>query len=632
MMGATLPILVKSSLFRADGLGQRASLLYATNTAGAVCGTLLAGFYLVGGIGISASFLLAAGLNMLVGTAAVGASLFAASPMLASAKVEETPPSVSAAAQPGEIDLPERSRRLVLVVGALSGFASLALEVIWFRVLVLYFEATSYAFTAMLATVLFGIAAGSYVVTPLMRRRLDWFLWLGGLELAIGVASLFSLAVLSHVHHLVAFMKSAAPSLLADPVAPAFVVSFVALVPATLLMGLAFPIGLRLWASGAAVAANVGERIGVFYSLNVFGAILGSVAAGFLLLPWLGSQLSLVVVSAISLVSGLALLAAQPRRGLAFGWGTASICVFMLAAFATPGPFAGALDFRCPGERLLWREEGVQATVSVHQIRDGARRLYVDGLSQGDDRNLAVHRTLGHLPMVIHPEPKDVLVIGLGGGKTAGAVSQHARADVDVVELSVGVARGAEWFRHVNYDVLRQPNVHLRIDDGRNYLLLTPKRYDVVAADLIRPITAGANNIYSAEYFRLARESLKDDGLMMQWVGTDTETQRRLVIRTFLNVFPETTLWQVDLPSGGKSELLLGAKRPLQFDAASLAQKWEDLEANEAPASSGSRNPSLTLPLYRAGPRELAEQVGPGPILTDDRPLVEYFRSLARDR
>ena len=205
LMGATLPIVIKSSLLRAEGLGQRVGLLYATNTAGAIAGTVLAGFVLIGGIGIWGSFLVAAALNVAVGLAAIvasggGGKANGEDPTFARPWPERG--VAPAGEDAGATAISETARRLVLIVFVLSGFASLALEVIWFRVLVLFLPSTTYAFTTMLATVLAGIAAGSYLVTPLMRRRLDWLGLLAVAELAIGVVALASFAALGRIYDL----------------------------------------------------------------------------------------------------------------------------------------------------------------------------------------------------------------------------------------------------------------------------------------------------------------------------------------------------------------------------------------------------------------------------------------------
>lgn len=624
LMGATLPIAVKSSLLRAEGLGQRVGLLYATNTAGAIVGALLTGFYLIGGIGVDASLRLAAALNVLVGVAAVVASLaFKRQQVEAAGRLLTIDPFI-AAGSPADIAVHGRVRGLVLLVFALSGFASLALEVIWFRLLALFLDVTTYAFTIMLATFLGGIAAGSYLITPFMRRRLAWLELLAAIELAIGSVSLFSLVALAHVF---AEPLSGHPSV-GEPVLM-HVASFLAIFPTTLLMGIAFPIGMHLYAAGSRDSSTFsGQRIGLLYSLNVCGAIFGSAVAGFLLVPQLGSRGSLIAVAAISLMSGLLLLTALPRARRAFAMSAGAIggALFLAAAFSVPNPFAVVLAYRYPGEQLLWREEGVQTTVSVHQLPNGSRALYLDGLHQANDSPgmVHVHRQLGHLPMALHHDPKAVLVIGLGGGATAGAVSTHAAVDMDVIELSETVVRASEWFHHVNHDVLRRPNVRLHIEDGRNYLLLTPKRYDVITADIIHPFHAGAGHLYSVEYFQLARGALKDDGLMLQWLPPGSETQYKLIMRTFLSVFPHTTLW-------ASGSLMIGANQRLQLDPSDLERKLQDPVTRAALASIGLDSFQSLLGLYTAGPGELQRFVGPGQLLSDDRPTVEYFLSLPRN-
>lgn len=682
LMGATLPIIVKSSLLRAEGLGERVSLLYATNTAGAIAGTLLAGFWLVGGIGIDASFRLAAAINVLVGVAASLAALTLRSTATEPDQAEPRPradtrlqpppssrglgyplagpadraidtsaPMGTAVARSGttpSAGISEGARRLVLLVFTLSGFTSLALEVIWFRVLVLFLDVTTYAFTLMLATFLAGIAAGSYLVTPLMRRlgaRPGAALTaLAILELLIALVSVLSLTLLGQTYDVMAALEA----LLRRPGYPLgagqtglmFVASFLAVFPATLLMGIAFPVGLALYA-GRDENEQTGERIGVFYACNVLGAILGSVVAGFLLLPALGSTGSLVAVSAVTLLAGLFLLGADraplwptfsggrvPRYPLRMPQivGTVASILFVLAAIHVPDPFGVVLQHRFPGERLLWREEGIQTTVSVNEQPEGYRAMYLDGLHQANDSRdmVFLHRLIGTLPMALHHDPKEALVIGLGGGVTGRGVAEFDDARVEVVELAGSVIRGSDWFRDVNGDVTRRPNVTMREDDGRNYLLLTPKRYDVITADIIQPIHAGAGNLYSVEYFRLARNALKDDGLMLQWIGPQSETQYKLIMRTFLEVFPDTTLWF-------EGSLMVGSKRPLQLDPADFDRKLADPQTRAVLEEMGFPSFMSLFSVYWAGPQELKQYVGPGPILTDDQPLVEYFRSLPRN-
>ena len=298
------------------------------------------------------------------------------------------------------------------------------------------------------------------------------------------------------------------------------------------------------------------NRVGVFYCLNVFGSILGSLAAGFLLLPLLGSRFSLIVVAGLSVVAGLALLA---------------------AVVAMPVPGASALQRRFPEQLALHWEEGLQATVAVRRDSSGWLSLYVDGIIQSSDNPAGnrSQRLLGILPVALHHEPKEILVLGLGGGTTSGAASLAPGTNVTVVELAPSVVRAADWFRHVNYDVLRRPNVTLQVGDARNHLLLTSKRYDVINSSGVRPYHASSTNLFSVEFFRLLKKVLRKDGIILQWNGGLTVRQYRLILRTFLRVFPETSLW------AGRT-MMVGTKQPLKLDAAAFERQLSNPEWRNA--------------------------------------------------
>src|SRR5215204_1164681 len=238
LMGASLPIVVRSALVRSGHLGERVSLLYATNTAGAIGGAVLAGFWLIGERGLTFSFRLAAVVNIAVGLAAV----------LGSRRWETDRRQIEPSAAPRRTvertgpTLPEGTRRIVLAVFTISGFVSLALEVVWFRVLALYLESTTYAFTIMLATVLGGIALGSYLVAPIMRLRIDWLKVLVAVELALSVVALASLEFLSKTPGAADRAKDVI-GFLSNDLQPMLVASALAILPTTLLLGFAFPIG-----------------------------------------------------------------------------------------------------------------------------------------------------------------------------------------------------------------------------------------------------------------------------------------------------------------------------------------------------------------------------------------------------
>lgn len=615
LMGATLPLVVKSSYSRVSDLGQRMGLLYATNTVGAIAGTLFSGLYLIPAHGIRTAFIVAASVNLAVAAIAIAAG-FALPPAPGGTREGHPAPD-------GDIS---PARRTVLWVFAFSGFMSLALEVIWFRVLVLLVRPTVYGFAMMLAILLLGIGVGSYCVAPLLKRERRWMLILSVIELALAIVAVLSIQMLAYHPAMVTWATPIIARVFPEYLAFSMVASLLSILPSALLLGLAFPIGLRVWTGATEdTSARAGRRLGVFYSLNLAGSIVGSLAAGFVLLPALGSRTSLILVAAVALGSGLALLRfAETAARTRLVVGAVFAAAFAASAITMTDPFDMFLELRYARHKVLWREEGVQATVSINKDPNGMLVMTLEGNHQADDAPgmIDTHRRIGHLPMAIHPDPRQALVIGLGGGATAGAVSMHKGAEVDVVELSEAVLRGARYFTHVNNDVLHRPNVRMHVDDGRNYLLLTPKKYDVITADLILPIHAGSGNLYSAEYFTLVRNALKEDGLALQWVwGTDAEY--KTIMRTFLSVFPETTLWW-------DGSLMIGSKQPLVLRESDFT--WKLQARGDALQQLGVTSFDELKRRYVAGPVEMRAFVGDGPILTDDLPLVEYFLSLPRDK
>ncbi|MET0215026.1 MAG: fused MFS/spermidine synthase, partial [Vicinamibacterales bacterium] len=328
LMGATLPLVLKASTFRSSSLAEQVGLLYGSNAAGAIVGTLAAGLYLIPELGIQRTFLVAASLNVLIGGCAVALS-FVARPETAAAAAEA---AEATAPVPTIADRP--ALRVILAVFTLSGVVSMALEVVWFRVLTLFLRPTVYGFSVMLATILAGISIGSYIATPLLGRRFRWMTLLAALELAIGIAIVLSFRPLVYLNQLTGELAPALSRVMPEYLVYPIAGSLLAIFPTALLMGVAFPIGLRLWADGS---RHTAERVGLFYSLNVAGAIVGSLAGGFVLLPRLGSEGSLALLGAVSFCSGLALLiAAREGAPIRIAIGAAAAAAFGWAVWTSP--------------------------------------------------------------------------------------------------------------------------------------------------------------------------------------------------------------------------------------------------------------------------------------------------------
>jgi spermidine synthase len=614
LMGATLPIVMRSALANDSSLAGRIGWLYAINTAGAIVGAITAGFVFVADLGVARSFQIAASVNVAIGVAAIVASR-----RLTPATTVAT---AAAESQPRPHLITDAQRKAVLLTFVLSGTLSLALEIVWFRMLVTLLRPTAYAFTIMLASVLAGIALGSALATPLLARRAGSLALLTIVQLAIAVLAVLSPNVLTVQETAGAWLVPPLTGLGIDPyLAPIVVASLLAMLPTTTLLGFAFPIGLSLWAGSGAGSSR---RIGTFYSLNVCGAIAGSVLGGFVLLPLLGSRGSLIVSAALALVSSVALALSVRKTAPNFAGFSAIVgpVAFVMCALNSADPVAVAMaEHR--RERVLFRREGVQTAVAVHEQpgRRTTRVMYLDGMHQASDlpQMAFVHHRIGAMPVMLHPNPKTALVVGLGGGATAGAVARFPGLEVDVVELSGAVVEGAALFSHINFGLLERPSVTLRVDDGRNFLMTTRKKYDIITADIILPRHAGAGALYSREYFQLVRSALSDDGLVLQWNGAEADTTYRMILRTFLSVFPEMTLW-------ADGTLMVGSLKPLTVSRSAYQRRFDAGEFRGL----FDWDYATMLESYLAGPPDVKNWVGDGEILTDDKPTIEYFLSLPR--
>ncbi len=613
LMGATLPLAIRGvRATSSTGEDSRAiGLLYGINTGGAIAGCLLSGFVLIGRLGLSETIGSAALCNLLAG---LGALLLSR---------QRVPVGIESPPEP-HVQHPtnERLARAALWIFAISGGISLAYEVVWSRTLAILFDSSIYGFVLMLATVLFGIAVGGAVGGLAMSRA--WSpvrvaLALAGLEIGIGVAAVLALVSFGGAYDVLLTLRDVPvlQRLVRTDTRLMAALCVVTVLPAALLMGATFPVAARLYAAGR---TGLGKRVGGIYGANVAGAILGSLAGGFVLVPILGAHASLLLLAGANVVLGTALLRVT-RQNL---WPAAAL---LLIAWGVTRPPLHAVVFaeHFPDQQLLAYWEGLENTVSVGRDADGIQTLFTNSRGQTNDSPDLVryHRVMGHLAALLAPSDElRALVVGLGAGATPGAIAQHTRAAVDVVELSESVIAAAPFFRVANADVLLQPNVHLSIDDGRNFLLRNRIPYDVITADVIHPYDAGATNLYSVEYFRLVARSLKPDGIMVQWVSPGSAFEHALIVRTFLRAFPNASLWL-----GG--DLLIGSPSPIRLSTSSLENRLADPKARTALAEVGFNHAQDVLAQFRADDAVLRAYAGDGPILTDDHPLLEYF--LAQD-
>jgi spermidine synthase len=645
-MGGTLPVIGRFLVTRLETLGRKVADIYAFNTFGAVLGAAAAGFVLLPAIGVRSTVVLAAAVNLAVGIWALTADRRGGK----SSNVSVTPsacpdPSVSCPTSMG----PPSPLWLVLSAIALSGAASMAYEITWTRALGLVIGSSIYAFSAMLTTFLVGLALGSFLFARIWGNRAVSASLFGFLEIGVGFTALLLVPAPERMPDLVLMiMRRLSPSA-GTALLTQFSLSFLAMILPTTLLGATVPCAIQLCARRL---ARLGRDIGRVYSANTVGTIAGALLAGFGLIPWLGVQATMIVGSAVNVAIGGAILLASAAGTPAWRRPAIVSIVVLFAVGVTlvprwdPRVMTGGVSiyaqrfthdadpvrrFRqdAAAQQLLFYREGIDSTVAVERTAR-TMSLRVDGkVDASNGLDMPTQLMLGHLPVLLHPRPERVLVIGLGSGVTVGAVAQHpAVRQIDVVELEEAVAEASRFFVEENRHALQDPRVRLVIGDARNFILAATKRYDAISAEPSNPWMAGVANLFSRDFYRLARERLADGGIMVQWLHGYSLFPRELkmIVATFRRVFPHTTLWRTI--SG--DYLLVGTPAPLAVDYALLEQRMGGPGAvREDMTSLGLDSPVDLLTLFFVDEAGLARFAAGAPENTDDRPLLEFAAPLA---
>jgi spermidine synthase len=556
-MGATLPLLAGFAARRLPTAGSRAGRLYAANTAGAVFGAAAAGLVLLPALGVARTNGLAVLLDLLVGAAAIGLGRRAVTPAIPVHAGPAPPRRPGSRGRPGAS--PGFALHAALLTAAVSGAVGLVYEVAWTRALTLVLGSSVYAFTVMLTTVLLGLAAGSFLAARVVDRLRAPGLALGLVQLLTGAAGAATLWGLGELPFLfLALFRSSGGRHDLVLLVELLVAAAVVLLPA-LGAGAVFPLCVRLAIAGEPV---VGRAVGHLAGLNALGAIAGSVLGSFLLLPRTGIRGTLLFAILVNLACALVLLVllGGRRRAVVLPLALAAPALGLGLIVAAPpwqprlmtaGVAVYARDLQGLSRRevlearrrarLRFYEEGLTATVSVEE-RDGVLSLHLDGKADASTAavDMATQVLLGHLPVLFHPEPADVLVVGLGSGVTAGSALRHPLRAVTVVELEDAVVRASRLFDAVSGAPLDDPRARLVRSDARHFLRLTRERFDVIVSEPSNPWMSVAAGLFTREFFEAARARLAPGGVMGQWLhlyALEPELLRT-VVATFHTVFP----------------------------------------------------------------------------------------------
>jgi spermidine synthase len=616
LMGASLPALARQWKTSQHGVS-RLGFLYGANTAGAVGGCLLAGFYLLRVYDMHVASYVAVSINAAVALVALVASGRAAP-----------------AADPIESALAEKQdSRVIYAVIAISGLCALGAEVIWTRLLSVMFGATVYAFSIILAVFLTGLGVGSALGSWLARRP-NPRRWLGVCQVILAFAVSGTAWRIAQRLPYWSMPSTASPwfTLRDDLLRSLATITFPAL-----FWGASFPLAL---AAVSKREPDSGRLAGSVYAANTFGAILGALGFSMVLIPAIGTQNSQRLLVVLCVV---ATFLALPRARTALGIAILTVKAGLLAWRVPQFPwqvfaYGRELTISYKDSKPLYVGEGRNASIAITQIPDGTRFFHISGKVEASTlpQDMRLQRMLGHLPALFHAKPRAVLVVGCGAGVTAGTFVAHPEVErILICELEPLVPRAsAAHFAKENHKVIRDRRTQIVYDDARHYVRTTPERFDIITSDPIHPWVKGAATLYSREYFETVKSHLNPGGVVTQWVPlyqTDAETVRS-EIATFASVFPNATIWNNDLGGEGYDIMLMGQLGTGRIDIDELTQRLgrPDYGAvRESLGEVGLGSPLSLLATYGGRVQDLAPWLAHAQINHDRDLRLQYLAGLA---
>jgi spermidine synthase len=524
---------------------------------------------------------------------------------------------------------------LILIIAALAGFCTMSYEVLWFRVLKFFVDNSIHSFAIMLTTFLFGITVGGFLFSRYIDSRKDPFLFLGLMEIGIGLLCICSVPVILQINSLMSALTKIFGESWNGEIAIRFVAfSFAMLLP-TMLMGGAFPVISKIYSGGQLL---VGKSIGEVYGINTMGGVVGSFAGGFVLIPLWGVQNSIAAVSAINILIGVSCFVAgsKLRRPARFFMSGASIVLALILFAAIPSnAFLPVYSARYPppANTLLYLKENINGTTAVFQDarRPAQKYMLIDNTGEvsTDYFSMRAFRFLALLPVLYSAQARDALIVTFGSGIVAGSIAGlPGISHVDCVEICKEAFNAAKNFSYENHDVLNSPKINFIVNDGRNYMLTTGKRYDIISADATHPTSSDSWILYTREFYELCGKRLSDKGIMCQWIPLHGILERdyRIILNTFHKVFPFVAVYY----SGGYKTIghtvLLGSKNPLAIDFGKAQALLQDTQIKDDLAQLNIYSVYDFFNGFLMDQDALPEFAGSVPVNTDDRPGIIFSK------
>ncbi|QDZ39566.1 hypothetical protein FRE64_06260 [Euhalothece natronophila Z-M001] len=615
LMGGTLPLMVQHLVRQRKDLATQATQFYAVNTLGSATGTLASAFVFPLTLGFQNAYLLAVSLDIVVGSVALFLSGYPATNDKERSKLE----TFSTTNQTLPRKLTHISPVVISGIAFSSGFASLGIEVIWTRLFSQVLHNSAYTYSVVLATFLLALATGSAIAHGLARfRQFPPLLILGLLLFLAGLATAISPWVFYEVTDGLSYIGRGLGwwDYLFNIAGVAFVVMFLP----GMILGTVLPYLIRIL---EADPRQPSEIIGRLMAADTVGGILGSVGAGFLLLPLVGSWRTLLVLAAIYplMLGGIALSRVSWLRSAI---AVSSIALTIIISGMELHPLQAVTFGAGQNDQLVAMKEGSHANVAVVDTARGGRAIRVNTYyTLGSSQNLHLERNQSVIPLMNHSQPDDLFYLGMGTGISAGAAMPFPVKHVTVCEIlpevvSLAEAHFGEWTNGLFTD----ERVTIHAEDGRNCLSRSPQTYNLIISDLFTPWKQGTGNLYTLENYQIARERLKPDGVYVQWIPLYQVSEREfgIIARTMSEVFPQVVLWRGDLGSSRSIVALVGHKQEQTLDPNIISERGQEMTEDWTTESLQA----LLLRLY-VGNITASGLFEDYPLNTDTFPYIEYL-------
>ena len=667
-MGASLPVLTRFFAQSSNRIGWSVGTVYGINTFGAVLGASISGFVLIPNLGVTNSIFVASLLNAIA--AGIAFLLYS---LIKKQSLEKSPEQAVISKNYVENSednskeniwkkilnkihrnkfayepyIPQTKKvvLLVLIGYGLAGFASLVYEIAWTRVLSMLIGSSTYAFSMMLTAFILGLAIGSTICAKFADRVRDPLRALAVIEIVIGLSALAFVPVIGELPFFITGMISRFMGSFWQLQVAEFLVIFLLMLIPTIFMGAAFPIANRVLSFNR---EKIGRTVGNVYGANTIGTIFGSFIGGFVLIPFVGIQNSLFIASAVNIAAALLFWLLHrnylPLKRLVTVGITAAVIAIIIAVMPkwntldmSFGPFyaASLLDKEeaqssaimrefVESMKVLYYKEGVDTTVTVKKDTEGTMFLSVNGKPDASTgmTDMLNQKMSAHIPAMLHPDPKNALVLGLASGITLGSLGLYPLESIDCLEISPVMVEASTYFNEYNRNILKDPRVNLIIADGRNHLALTDKKYDIIISEPSNPWIAGVADLFTKEFFELCRSRLTSDGVICAWLhfyNMDADTFR-CIVYTFSQVFPNSTIWK----SAYGDSLLIGSPGNISVDYDNFLNRMAKPAVASDLKSINADSVHSFLGKLIMGPAGM-QQLSKGAVLhTDDNALVEF--------